>query len=268
MKIRSGFVSNSSSSSFIVGFRRKPKTVEELHELLFLGKPMEETMSYYNGDVFGLGQISNRIFKDVKKKAKKSEIIEEFESLMHYSDEFDSKELNEIKQQYDELYNDHEDKKKSNNYGIRLKNRLTEKYFKEIESNMWGPKISVSKTFLKKLVKDNTTFLLHFKSNDALVRSICSGIYNKKIDESVIDDLYTYIKLKKIEQKACHTRWHKIHILGKKFGAVYYDKFKQENSNLWVTVLNYGDESSTLDGMIEHGNIFNNLPLHITISHH
>lgn len=35
MKIRQGFVSNSSSSSFVVGFYRKPKDVAELQQLLF-----------------------------------------------------------------------------------------------------------------------------------------------------------------------------------------------------------------------------------------
>ena len=35
MKIRKGFVSNSSSSSFIIGFARKPTSAEELHSWMF-----------------------------------------------------------------------------------------------------------------------------------------------------------------------------------------------------------------------------------------
>lgn len=35
MKIRNGFVSNSSSSSFIVSFDKKPSSAEELREILF-----------------------------------------------------------------------------------------------------------------------------------------------------------------------------------------------------------------------------------------
>lgn len=35
MKIRSGFVSNSSSSSFVVAFKKVPESVEELQKLLF-----------------------------------------------------------------------------------------------------------------------------------------------------------------------------------------------------------------------------------------
>lgn len=35
MKIRSGFISNSSSSSFVVGFKNRPTSADEIHRLLF-----------------------------------------------------------------------------------------------------------------------------------------------------------------------------------------------------------------------------------------
>ena len=42
MKKRLGFVSNSSSSSFIVAFKEKPTTIEELRDLLFPGKELTD----------------------------------------------------------------------------------------------------------------------------------------------------------------------------------------------------------------------------------
>ena len=35
MKIRTGFVSNSSSSSFVVAFSHRPKSVKDLKEMMF-----------------------------------------------------------------------------------------------------------------------------------------------------------------------------------------------------------------------------------------
>jgi len=43
MKLRNGFVSNSSSSSFIIGFDSKPRNVEQLRKILF---PNNEGVSY------------------------------------------------------------------------------------------------------------------------------------------------------------------------------------------------------------------------------
>lgn len=64
MKIRNGFVSNSSSSSFIVAFLKKPRTVEELHFLLFGDM---EHLQYYDGS-HKTFDLAKRIFKDLKGK--------------------------------------------------------------------------------------------------------------------------------------------------------------------------------------------------------
>lgn len=65
MKIRSGFVSNSSSSSFIVGFKKGevPKTDEELRGLLFGERPAVEA---YHGP-FSTEKIAQDIFADMAK---------------------------------------------------------------------------------------------------------------------------------------------------------------------------------------------------------
>ena len=47
MKIRNGFISNSSSSNFIVAFPREPKTVEDVKEMVFRDSPVLED-PYYN----------------------------------------------------------------------------------------------------------------------------------------------------------------------------------------------------------------------------
>jgi hypothetical protein len=64
MKIRNGFVSNSSSSSFIVGFKRKPKTVAELKTLLF-GDAEHMTMYDYT---ISTQDAAQQVFNDLKGK--------------------------------------------------------------------------------------------------------------------------------------------------------------------------------------------------------
>lgn len=64
MKIRNGFISNSSSSSFIVAFPKIPESVKETKQIVFgerrtIKFPWEETSSYTTEEA------ARRIFKDI-----------------------------------------------------------------------------------------------------------------------------------------------------------------------------------------------------------
>lgn len=61
MKIRHGFVSNSSSSSFIIAIPRKPETKEELHSWMFPGG--QSSVDSY-GDSVSTAEIVNIAFRD------------------------------------------------------------------------------------------------------------------------------------------------------------------------------------------------------------
>lgn len=79
MKIRTGFVSNSSSSSFLVGLKQKPKTRGELRDLMF-GELEGDVIVYdYSLSIDG---IVCRVFKDLEGKTPitKKEILEEINS--------------------------------------------------------------------------------------------------------------------------------------------------------------------------------------------
>jgi hypothetical protein len=77
MKIRSGFVSNSSSSSFIIGFKEMPKNFCELKDLMF-GEYAERTFYYEEAyDVFDVARV---VFEDLKAPVTKDDLIREVAS--------------------------------------------------------------------------------------------------------------------------------------------------------------------------------------------
>lgn len=62
MKTRNGFVSNSSSSSFVVGFHKIPTSPENL-EIMMFGEPCE--LNYYDISVTPSITIANRVYSDI-----------------------------------------------------------------------------------------------------------------------------------------------------------------------------------------------------------
>jgi hypothetical protein len=65
MKIRIGFVSNSSSSSFLVGLKQKPRTRGELRDLMF--GELEGDVVVYD-DSLSIDNVVCRVFNDLKDK--------------------------------------------------------------------------------------------------------------------------------------------------------------------------------------------------------
>ena len=82
MKVRNGFVSNSSSSSFIVVLDKKPETSSELKKVLF-GK--KETYKYEWGEnVYQTSDIAEKVFNDMEESIRLTtmeELFGEFEGI-------------------------------------------------------------------------------------------------------------------------------------------------------------------------------------------
>lgn len=95
MKIRNGFVSNSSSSSFIVAFPYKPESVEELQNWLF---PYENHFvspyAEYDGRTWPVEVVAQIVFQQITKEAPEEEIIKELAYSTHYLSKFNHEDIN------------------------------------------------------------------------------------------------------------------------------------------------------------------------------
>jgi hypothetical protein len=73
MKIRDGFVSNSSSSSFIVAFKKKPESIKEMQEALFGDKT--EYQSPYTNACYEAETVAETVYGDLKNNIPKKDAV-------------------------------------------------------------------------------------------------------------------------------------------------------------------------------------------------
>ena len=109
MKIRNGFVSNSSSSSFILKLPFYPESVDDMRRML-LGDENPLVLTYYDDEGFPTNQVMEIIYKDVieaigrdKKRPIDSVGKEELEISQYNIDHFDSKVNSKYRNEYKKL---------------------------------------------------------------------------------------------------------------------------------------------------------------------
>lgn len=129
MKIRNGFVSNSSSSSFVVAFPEMPTSVEHVREMMF-GKELN-IRSAYGDEIYTTHQIAETVYNDIlnQKVNDKKNIIDGFNGWLEGSPEYNY--------EYNDELTEEEQEKKWNDY-IRADRKFREDTAREfIESRKY-----------------------------------------------------------------------------------------------------------------------------------
>jgi hypothetical protein len=269
MKIRQGFVSNSSSSSFIVVFPKVPENKEDVHQILFRGK--EGGLSVYDKDGLSFNQISEIVYNDIKSPVTKDELIELFSHRYHYSPSTGNCTLMGIRT--DELggqwYGQDEefwgtDKKLL----YEFRDLVIEEHKKDEEIR--EKKFRIDKDFIsthpkpkcawKNSVNPDTGKPFTKKEYDAYEKwSNNLDLYRKNSKE--------YQELEKLEKVSWKDKWDKQDKIRHQIAKKDVEAFLKTYKDKVIYLLNYGDNDGSVGCTMEHGDVFRNIN-HIRISNH
>ena len=261
MKIRSGFVSNSSSSSFIVAFSKKPATKDDVMKEMFpkdpngsIDNPWPGLKEYDEGLTHS--QIVEQVLSDLQtnsKKVSKKDLLEElagryfmnngklyYEGAPYYA--LDSK----FAREYIDCYEQHNAERKE---------------FDNIKRAMIRTHVGPDVPYAS---ENSTNWTTRTPCTAEDIKAYTE--YREKV-EAFEKTNAEYIKVKNKYYRSERNFWKTTSVLARKLARVDLAKFLKDNKGKFVTRFTYSDNDGSFFSMMEHGNIFRNLN-HVHISHH
>jgi hypothetical protein len=175
MKIRSGFVSNSSSSSFLVIFPREPKSAEDVRTMLF-----DEIQTLYGeyDEFYPVSQVAETVWSDICNQ-KKNDIKTAKEELGYggcydspnYSDFDHIKDWKERSAAYDSVNEIYADKKMKEFFNPNFR------------------KLKLKKINNEAIVDPGTLYIFQYSDND--------GSYGAALEHGSLFNKLKYIRISK-----------------------------------------------------------------------
>lgn len=245
MKIRTGFVSNSSSSSFIVSFDRVPETWEETMKMMFgPGAESAEIVQEYDYTT-STGRIAKEVFDDIQNNQEKDLGRESLIAM--FEGRYSAGTYDPIRQQPRACKEDW--------YGLN-EDALMAWYLDKVETERTNEERSKK---MRRLVENNIGRMPQYGTPGH------KEWLEKKHEFTEADDECK--KLREEESESWRVDWDREDALKKKVAEADVDGFLKDNRGCKILYFHYSDNDGDLYVIMEHGGIFRRLP-HVRISHH
>jgi hypothetical protein len=245
MKIRNGFVSNSSSSSFVVAFDKIPRTMKTMVQLLFgPGAAPDEFVCQYENSA-SKERVANEVLGDLREKKSKcsrDKLVDLFTG--RYPSSCSEEDLYGLFCRPNIKWYGTDGETYAELIGLHVQQNREDK---------------ARRTEFEKIIRSKI-------GNPPLFNSPEHEAWRKKR----VDVLKTDDECKRLEEEgraAWDECWKKDDELRKKLAEVDVDAFLEDNKGAKLRLFEYGDDCGPFYSLMEHGEIFCRLP-HIRISHH
>lgn len=272
MKVRNGFISNSSSSSFVVAFPKKPKTVADVLKYMFEGK--EGGVSVYDQRGLSYSQVSKILFNDLKhgnfKKATLKDVIEEFSGQLHYYTPGNNNVFwcGKINDEHGGAWSDRLGRYCGNNKKLLEQLRLATIESEEKDKELRKKEDSIlAKSGLKQpkyAYRGGKDLYTQKPYTDQEVKA--TDDYHKAMDK-FRESNKEFIAFDKERHKIWNGAHSKSHDLSYKIAEEDAKNFLDDHKGEFVFIISYSDNNGGDGCTMEHGNIFRNVP-YVRISHH